>query len=220
VTIYNMPRSYKWIGGIGYILSLVPYASVIASILVAVAWIMMGRDTRERVFMITGALLLASFALGIVILAMLFTAVPLLITSSATGLEIFRRLGSFLISFLVVALIGAAIALAALIFEIASHFRAGKIFQNTWLKLGGWMRIALIAAAVISIPLIITSITSVRGLAGLGILAPGSHILWTLLSALWPLIIVVVVGLIAAIFSIVGFLTIPEEAEIHPTPQQ
>ena len=45
-----MGRTYKWLGGIGYILMLIPYANFIGAILAAIAWIMMGSDTRQGIF--------------------------------------------------------------------------------------------------------------------------------------------------------------------------
>ena len=60
-----MSRTYKWLGGIGYILSFVPYVNFVSSILVAIAWILMGKDTREKVFTVLGILMIALFAAGI-----------------------------------------------------------------------------------------------------------------------------------------------------------
>jgi len=206
-----MSRSYKWVGGIGYILTFVPYVNFVASILVAVAWIMMGKDTKEKTFTITGALLLASFVLSIILVGILFAALPsLAMMSPMPGQGFLRGLGPFLIAFLVTALIAAAVGLAAFVFEVVSHFKAAKIFENTWFKLGGWLRIALVAVGIISIPLIILHVT---GLAVLKHFAPGPSILGILFSIFWPLIIVLIIGLLSVVFSIVGFFTIPEETQ-------
>jgi len=207
-----MSRSYKWIGGIGYVLTFVPYVNFVASILVAIAWIMMGKDTEEKTFTITGALMLASFVLGIILVGILFASLPGLaaLSSLKPGIGFFQALGPFLIAFLVTALIAAAVGLATFVFEVVSHFKAAKIFDNTWFKLAGWFRIALIVVAIISIPLIIFNIA---GLAALSHLAPGPSILGALLSIFWPLIIVLIIGLLSTVFSIVGFFTIPEEAQ-------
>jgi hypothetical protein len=113
-----------------------------------------------------------------------------------------------------VAVVILAIALAVLVLDIIAHFRAARVFDSKWFKLGGWLRIVTIIALVISIPVIAFSVLSM-GLQGiLGQLAPGAFPFGLLLSILWPLIIVMILSLLATIFSIIAFFTIPEE-----TPQ-
>jgi len=108
------------------------------------------------------------------------------------------------------------IALVAVILDILAHFKAAGIFDSKWFKLGGWFRIGAIIAIVIAIPLTIVSALSM-GLQGiLGQMAPGAFPFGLLFSILWPLIIVFVVSLLATIFSIIAFFTIPEEA---PQPE-
>ena len=71
-----MGRTYKWLGGIGYILTLIPYANLAALILTAIAWIMMGRDTKQTLFTVTGILMIITFAMNIAALGAIFTAIP------------------------------------------------------------------------------------------------------------------------------------------------
>jgi len=109
----------------------------------------------------------------------------------------------------------AAVGLASLIAEIASHFRASGIFQNTWFKVGGWLRIATIIVAVIAIPIIIfTAMSRAGALKGVlpSMMAKNIFMLFT--SILWPILIAVILGLLATVFSIVAFFTIPEEMEV------
>ena len=215
-----MGRAYKWLGGIGYILMLIPYVNFIALILIGIAWIMMGRDTKQTLFTVTGILMIIAFALSIATVGIMFTAIPGLIPGAArppTGVpptEYLKRVFAFVGPLVAIGLAMAVIGLASLIAEIASHFRASKIFQSTWFKVGGWLRIATIIMVVIAIPIIIFTAMSVPGaLKGTlpSMMAKNVFMLFT--SILWPMLIVVILGLLATIFSIVAFFTIPEETE-------
>lgn len=223
-----MARTYKWLGGIGYILQFVPYVNAVSSILVAIAWILMGRDTKENIFTVLGILMLVMFALSIGFIAwMILSLMAMGFTVGAMTMPGMMQPGQILgqlwgiIAFAIIIL---ALALISFILDIVAHFRAGRIFDNRWFRLAGWMRIGLIIALVIAIPLIIFSIIS----AGPGILsslpAPTQFsfgaILSVLFSILWPLTIVFIVGLLAIIFSIIAFFTIPEEAPPPPPPPQ
>jgi len=208
-----MSRTYKWLGGIGYILSFIPYVNAISLILVAVAWIMMGRDTREKVFTALGILLIILFAASIIIVLAIFASIFALIPVGmmAPRAAPFTGLGALLGTMIAVAVVVLAIALAVLFLDVIAHFRAARIFNSRWFKLGGWLRVATIIALVISIPVIAFSVLSL-GLQGiLGQLTPGALSFGLLLSILWPLMIVMILSLLATIFSIIAFFTIPEE---------
>lgn len=211
-----MARPYKWVGGIGYILSFIPYVNIISSIVIAVSWILLGRDTREKIFTATGILMIITFASGIGILISIFMMLPTLISGSMFGEPphgLFRNLGQ-LMTLMTMLLVLAIIAIVTIILEIVSHFRAGKIFGNTWFKLAGWFRIITIITALISIPLII--IYAAANLAALATTILGPAALTSLLSLLWPIIVIAILGLLSTIFSIVAFFTIPE----NETPVQ
>jgi len=208
-----MSRTYKWLGGIGYILSFIPYVNAISLILVAVAWIMMGRDTREKVFTALGILLIILFAASIIIVLAIFASIFALIPVGmmAPRAAPFTGLGALLGTMIAVAVVVLAIALAVLFLDVIAHFRAARIFNSRWFKLGGWLRVATIIALVISIPVIAFSVLSL-GLQGiLGQLTPGALSFGLLPSILWPLMIVMILSLLATIFSIIAFFTIPEE---------
>jgi len=215
-----MGRAYKWLGGIGYILMLIPYVNFIALILIAIAWIMMGRDTKQTLFTVTGILMIIAFALSIAAVGAIFTAIPGLIPGAARPptevppTEYLKRMFAFVGPLVAIGLAMAVIGLASLIAEIASHFRASGIFQNTWFKVGGWLRIATIIMIVIAIPIMIFTAMSIPGaLKGVlpSMMAKNVFMLFT--SILWPILIAVILGLLATVFSIVAFFTIPEETE-------
>ncbi len=215
-----MARTYKWLGGIGYILTFIPYVDLVSPILVAIAWILMGRDTRERVFTILGILMIMLFAasavLIFVVLASLLTwMLPLGMITQGEGM-LPPGLISLLWPMLVAILVIVGLGVVVFVFDIVAHFKAAGIFDNKWFKLGGWLRIGTIIAFAVAIPLIIISVLS-KGLQGiLSQFTPSGPPLGVLLSILWPLAIVVVVSLLATIFSIIAFFTIPEEA---PQPE-
>lgn len=221
-----MARTYKWLGGIGYILEFVPYVSFISSILVAIAWILMGRDTREKIFTVLGVLMLVMFISAIAFIIWLFfsfmmvayMAVPGALApggmSAAIG-QILSQISSLIIAGLVIA----GLAIAVFILDIIAHLRAGKIFDNKWFKIAGWMRVILIIAVVIAIPLTVFMILSAGPnlLSKMLMLPEFSYgaIVPLLLTIFWPLLIVLIFSLLATIFSIIAFFTIPEE-EVPP----
>ena len=215
-----MGRAYKWLGGIGYILMLIPYANLAALILTAIAWIMMGRDTKQTLFTVTGILMIITFAMSIAAVGTIFTAIPGIIPgvmrqpTEIPPPEFLKETLAFAGIFVAIGVAAAAVGLASLIAEIASHFRASKIFQSTWFKVGGWLRIATIIMIVIAIPIIIFTAMSIPGaLKGVlpSMMAKNVFMLFT--SILWPMLIVLILGLLATVFSIVAFFTIPEETE-------
>jgi len=215
-----MGRAYKWLGGIGYILMLIPYANLAALILTAIAWIMMGRDTKQTLFTVTGILMIITFAMSIAAVGTIFTAIPGIIPgvmrqpTEIPPPEFLKETLAFAGIFVAIGVAAAAVGLASLIAEIASHFRASGIFQNTWFKVGGWLRIATIIMIVIAIPIIIFTAMRIPGaLKGVlpSMMAKNVFMLFT--SILWPILIAMILGLLATVFSIVAFFTIPEETE-------
>ena len=213
-----MGRVYKWLGGIGYILTLIPYVNFIALILIAIAWIMMGRDTKQTLFTVTGILMIITFAMSIAAIGAIFTAIPGFIPGAAqppTGVpptEFLKNILAFTGILVAIGLAMAVIVLASLIAEIASHFRASGIFQNTWFKVGGWLRIAAKIMVVIAIPVMILTAMSIPGALKevLPNMAAG-NVFALFVKMLWPLLVAGILGLLAMIFSIIAFFTIPEE---------
>lgn len=147
-----MSGSYKWVGGVGYLLSLMPPINLVSWIVVAIAWILTGRNTRKKIFTATGALILVSTISGASLIAASFVVLPaslaLLLQSrfGAAPAQLIQDMGQLLVVFGPLALIMVTSAIAALVLEIASHFQAGKLFKNTWFKLAGLLRVATIAA--------------------------------------------------------------------------
>ncbi|HDD42416.1 MAG TPA: hypothetical protein ENF79_01875 [Nitrososphaeria archaeon] len=221
-----MTRTYKWLGGIGYILTFIPYVNFVSLILIAVAWIMMGRDTREKMFTALGILMIvffaASISLVIIAFSFLWTLMPMTMPGfpMQPGGEIQPMMpGPFIWGILIAAVILLVLSIVTVIIDIIAHLRAGTIFDNKWFKIGGWLRVAVIVSLAIAIPLIIISLSSAGILGALGAIRPETMPFHVLLSFLWPVAIVVILSLLATIFSIIAFFTIPEEEAIEPKPQ-
>jgi len=191
--------------------------------LIGIAWIMMGRDTKQTLFTVTGILMIIAFALSIAAvgallptLGAIFAAIPGAARppTEVPPSEFLKKIPAFAGIYVAIIVAAAVIGLASLIAEIASHFRASGIFQNTWFKVGGWLRIATIIVAVIAIPIMIFTVMRIPGaLKGVlpSMMAKNIFMLFT--SILWPMLIAVILGLLATVFSIVAFFTIPEETE-------
>ncbi|RLG01790.1 MAG: hypothetical protein DRN60_04170, partial [Thaumarchaeota archaeon] len=180
-------------------------------------------DTKQTLFTVTGILMIITFAMSIAVVGALFatfgaifTAIPGTTRPPTEVLppEFLKKMLAFAGIYVAIVVAAAAVGLASLIAEIASHFRASGIFQNTWFKVGGWLRIATIIVAVIAIPIIIFTAMRIPGaLKGVlpSMMAKNVFMLFT--SILWPMLIAMILGLLATVFSIVAFFTIPEETE-------
>jgi hypothetical protein len=213
-----MARPYRWLGGIGYILGLIPYIGLISPILVAVAWILMGRDTRERIFTILGILMIVTCSLAIAVAAWL---IFLLIWPPAPwGMGGAHGIPAQLLGIVIVILLLAGLATASFILDIMAHFRAGRIFNSRWFRAAGWARIILAAALIAAIAFMaLTIIPAVpRPLPAIPPPLEAPYAAFALFLALfWPLAIALLIDLLAIIFSIVAFFTIPGEATPAPS---
>jgi hypothetical protein len=76
----------KTIGGVGYILSIIPVVSLVSPVLVGIAWYQMGSKTRQGVFKATGVFMIATFLAAVAFLA-IFSAIflPILAAAFAAG---------------------------------------------------------------------------------------------------------------------------------------
>lgn len=207
-----MERTYRWLGGIGYILTFVPYLGLVANILAAAAWIMMGGETRQTVFKVAGILMILSSVITIVFVFLFLPFTIFSIASADSPLtqadtpqtlgKLLEALGILATGLVVLITLGAA----AFIAEIFAHFQAAKIFKVSWFRYAAWLRVAAAAVFLLSIPLVfITFLPLILG----GASTP-QEILMALVSFLWPLAAAVILGILAIIFSAIAFFTIPE----------
>ena len=115
-------------GGIGYILNFIPYVNFVSPILVAIAWILMGREAREKAFTALGVMLLVLFvggaAVAVTVLAPILAFAP---TGPGAGPS--AGPGALLGILITVGAVFLMIALAAVILDILAHFKAAGIFD-------------------------------------------------------------------------------------------
>jgi hypothetical protein len=207
----------KILGGIGYILNLIPIVNFIAPILIGIAWIQMGGKTRITLFKAAGAFYIATFIIAIAVIAIFFGAfldnMPIISAAiagqefdpSLAGMVLVRLLGMAL-TLVVLGIVLGIIGLITFILELAAHFRAGSVFNVAWFKAAAWLRILLIIIVILLVGVLFYSITSTP-LTGL----PTIFSQFTLV-----LIAVIIPGILAQIFSAIAFFTIPE---LPPPPQ-
>jgi len=213
-----MARPYRWLGGIGYILGLIPYIGLISPILIAIAWILMGRDTREGVFTILGVLMVITCSLAIALAAWLI--LPLIWPLAPWRMGGAHGIPAQLLGIVIVILLLAGLATASFILDIIAHFRAGRIFNSRWFRAAGWARIILAVALIAVIAFMALTIISAvpRPLPAIPPLLEAPYAAFALFIALfWPLAIALLIDLLAIIFSIVAFFTIPGEATPAPS---
>lgn len=207
------PLSVKTLGGVGYVLALIPLVNIVSPILIGIAWLRMGSATGQGVFRRAGIFMIASFVVLIALLAMLSTLLlPLLGVIMGFGagdlstiLSVLNLFGSGPLAFgllgsaftlLGLALVAVVVTIIAFVLELVSHFRAAGLFGNKWFRWGGWMRIVAVALTVAVI--------------GFMFAAGGSRLLDAVSASFLPIIPASVAGFLAIIFSIIAFFTLRE----------
>lgn len=194
-------EKYRWFGGIGYILLIVPYVNVASWALAGLGWLLLGRRFDQRLFRATGALMLVMSPLQAIGLIALL---PLLATPPHTSTTMFGELSpAALIPILGVALIVVIIAIMLLVFEILSHFRAAALFRSRWFNIAGWLRILTIIVALVALPL--TFIAVLKAMIAMGGI-PEQLSVELAFSMFWPLIAAVSAGITSCITSAIAFI--------------
>ena len=210
----SMSRSYKWLGGIGYILLMIPFVNLVGYILVGIAWIMAGTDVKQGLFKATGIIMIITMVLSGVMIALFFPTITYLMSGLPFGEpssfvpprmfeEFFGAIGLFLILGAVMAVLG----LIEWILELVSHFRAASVYNVKWFRRAGWMRIITVIIAIIVIAALIFLAFSTSFFTSFFTEPSGIFNLYTYMLAL---IIPGLLGLISIIFSAISFFSIPE----------
>ncbi len=210
-----MSRSYKWLGGIGYILLMIPFVNLVGYILVGIAWIMAGADVKQGLFKATGIIMIITMVLGGVMIALWFPTISYLMSGLSFGEppsfvppkmleEFLGAIGLFLVLGAVMAVLG----LVEWILELVSHFRAASVYNVKWFRRAGWMRIITIIIAIIVIAALIFLVFSTTFLTSF--FTEPSGIFNIMSIYLLVLIVPGLLGLISIIFSAISFFSIPE----------
>jgi len=219
-----MSGAYKWLGGLGYIFAVIPFLNFIAPVLVGLAWILMGRDTRNGVFTATGVLMIILLVIGAAVFLILpFQILPIMPLTG--GMEappsaVFQMLQMAWL-LIIIGVIAAVFGLIVFILELVSHFRAAAVFNNKWFKYAAWLRIIAVVIAVVMLVLtmavgLMSTVTMPSEAAGPTTMF-NPNVIFTMIFG--PLIIAIILWVISAIFSAVAFFTIPERTQTaYPPP--
>ncbi|MEM2972804.1 MAG: hypothetical protein QXS50_01470 [Candidatus Caldarchaeum sp.] len=201
----------KTLGGLGYIFSIIPGLNLVAPFLIGIAWFQMGGRTRQTLFRATGVFIIITYVAALGFLAVFAaTFLPLIFSVASLGeaapisdvLSMLSTVAVFgLVGFLV-----AVFGFVSFILELVSHFRASGVFLSKWFRRAAWMRIlSIIIAVVLVVAVGVFSVLAPAGMIGLNgdFAVFGSAFLLIFIP-------VIVIGLLAPIFSAVAFFTIPE----------
>ena len=141
-----MSESYKILGGIGYILSLIPFINFIGGILAGIGWLGLGKKTGDGVFKATGVLMIISSILGLGLLIAVFSTMGAMPTVGSPE-EIIGILAGLTVTLIIIGCVAAVIGIVMFILQVVSFFRAGKKFNKGAFKAAGWLSIIFVFAS-------------------------------------------------------------------------
>lgn len=218
-----MTRSYRWLGGIGYILMLIPLVSFVGFIITGIAWIMAGSDTKQGVFKATGVLMFINMILSITMLAIWFPLLQNLISGfsidgypSVPPPGLFTELLETFWLFILLVATAAVLGLVEWILELVSHFRAASIFNVKWFRRAGWMRIiTVIVAVIVIISFVFIALSASFYMSFFTMPSDIFNILGIFMLGIAG---IAILGLLSLIFSAVSFFSIPEAQRERAPP--
>lgn len=215
-----MTKSYKWLGGIGYILLMIPFINLVGYILIGIAWIMAGADVKQGLFKAAGVVLIIIMVLSGAIIGLWLPIIYYLMSglkfegpSSIIPQKMFQELFGLFIThsfgplglFLTLMGVIGVVGLVGWVLELVSHFRAASVYNVKWFKRAGWMRIITVIVAVIVIASLMFFAFSTAFLTEIP-----SRIFNLMSIYLSTLVILGILGLISIVFSAISFFSIPE----------
>ena len=205
-----MGESYKILGGIGYILSLIPFINFIGGILAGIGWLGLGKKTGDGVFKATGVLMIISSILGLGLLIAVFSTMGAMPTVGSPE-EIIGILAGLTVTLIIIGCVAAVIGIVMFILQVVSFFRAGKKFNNGAFKAAGWLSIVFVLLAIIGVVILIVAVFSIAS-GG----APEEQLGLGLIGSIGMIVIGLILGVIVNILAAVGFFTL--KVEVAPPP--
>lgn len=205
-----MGESYKILGGIGYILSLIPFINFIGGILAGIGWLGLGKKTGDGVFKATGVLMIISSILGLGLLIAVFSTMGAMPTVGSPE-EIIGILAGLTVTLIIIGCVAAVIGIVMFILQVVSFFRAGKKFNNGAFKAAGWLSIVFVLLAIIGVVILIVAVFSIAS-GG----APEEQLGLSLIGSIGMIVLGLVLGVIVNILAAVGFFTL--KVEVAPPP--
>lgn len=204
-----MSESYKILGGIGYILSLIPFINFIGGILAGIGWLGLGKKTGDGVFKATGVLMIISSILGLGLLIAVFSTMGAMPTVGSPE-EIIGILAGLTVTLIIIGCVAAVIGIVMFILQVVSFFRAGKKFNNGAFKAAGWLSIIFVLLAIIGVVILIVAVFSIAGGA------PEEQLGLSLIGSIGMIVLGLILGVIVNILAAVGFFTL--KVEVAPPP--
>lgn len=173
--------------GIGYILAAIPLVNIIGILLVAIGWIILGKERGRGLWKVTGILGIVSFILMIIavitIMSMMFTSM-----SNPVMIEhlLIASIGS-----LIVLVIAYMIIVVFYILQLICLWQFANIYNSKLIKIAVVLYVLIIIVALTLIPIAVIAVSHkvLISFIGLGIL-----------------------GFIAGILAGIGILTVKEQA--------
>lgn len=198
------------LGGIGYVLNIIPLANIVAPLLIGVAWYQVGSRTGQSLFRATGVLMVVTFLASVGFLVFFLGSIIGVIMSTpfAIGGENFStavasallpQIMGYLAVFLAAAVTLAALGLATFVLELGSHFRAAKVLNSVWFRRAAVARIVALVLVLVFVAVVLALAVAEPG-ALMGAAVVGGNFLLLLLP-------VIVLMLLANIFSAIAFFT-------------
>ncbi|RLE98630.1 MAG: hypothetical protein DRJ63_07400 [Thermoprotei archaeon] len=211
----TMGESYKILGGLGYILSIIPVVNFIGGLLVGAGWLSLGGRARDGLFKATGIFILLSSVLGIAGVAVMFVALGGLPTVTSPE-EVGALIASMSLTILGLLIVAGILGLISFILQVASFFRAGKKFDNGAFRAAGWLSIITVLLGIIigAAFVLLILLPAMRGGE------VGLEVLGGLIGGIIGVVILGILGLITNILAAVGFFTLklPTEYPAAPPP--
>ncbi|MEM0349568.1 MAG: hypothetical protein QXE96_05145 [Candidatus Caldarchaeum sp.] len=198
------------LGGVGYILNIIPLANIVAPLLIGIAWYQMGSRTGQNLLRATGILMVLTFVTSVGFLVFFLGSIIGVIMSapfalggedisSAVAAALFPQIMGYLAVFLAAAVALAALGLATVVLELLSHFRAAKVLNSVWFRRAAVLRIIMLILVLVFVAVVLVLAVSAPAVVTGAALLGGNSLLL--------LLPVIVLALLANIFSAIAFFT-------------
>ena len=215
-----MDKTAKYLGGIGYLLMVVTpllafgmqqlsLLGTLGVLLVAIAWILLGRELDDRVMLANGILMIISPLISLIILfGVIASMLPKTNYQPPT-------LPPNAMAFVKILMVAVAVILVLFFVEWILHllslFRAGSKLRINLFTYSAYCQIASFISAVLGVALMINSILSIAPLLQTQMMKPNPMLLYRIFGPAFVVFAIGgVVGIIANVLAAIGFFSLEE----------
>jgi len=217
-----MDKTVKYLGGIGYLLlvvapllsiglRLLDFLGALGVILVAVAWILLGRVLDDRVMLANGIMMIVT---PIVSLILLFGVIATMLPKTNLQPPTLppNPMGFLKVLMVVVAII-IVIGFVEWILHLLSLLRAGNKLKINLFKYSAYCQIASFVVFILGFALMVNSVLSIAPLIQTQMMKPNPMLLYKIFgTAFIVLAIGGILGIISNVLAAVGFFSLEEAA--------